>query len=1018
MRTKDSLLSNPGMEENTKGNQVALWVIRNKTDMLLPITVEPPVDDNSVLVKLGTSQFAAHPADALRPFEPSPGNDNGLISLAPRKTYLRVGSFPVAKSVLERCCGAYLKPTQFMDGQPGFGYSMYNANESHPSTNLLRQPGLPFLPFYSFTMGHNGHWYNIVLDVGKHVTYITAELNLQLQRIHPELVGYISCEKEAYDYEDGARYVRFELHLSVGEQTVTFISPNAFAQLETPLLVRTGQANAVNYTTDDAGTVDERDPWTHFGFFPDDNVGRDYVVSNLEEMNDSQSFTLDKNGHSPFNDPTALGDMYQEWMDSLDAPMGLLNSMFDDAVEINLSHAGPVSYTIPKSAFRIHPLDNRIVCAVLKLNRSYQYGRAYRINAYYKNDDGSLIKDHRLEQQYGTFSGGTAPVTRNHTASLDVVPAVSENYGRGLGIPINKNETVMLNAGDGKAAVGGMYDDTFFETGGYNDAEIPDHNGEYRSDYIMIFPAPIDSIGRLCPYFRPAADTTIEFDCMTLESDLEFVMVGEQDPAATVSVDDRLPILINPWMRDHGYYESQIQARILHKFITYDFQNYSELFLDVIPLQQGEGNFPTANSDFALREAIVYDNSILNFFNQAWTLDFTPSDLMRLLDRAGLADIPEGELPIYAVGMFKEDTTHVANLEQINMLPLRYKYTEPVLSQVWMEVWLGALVNGAPQFPPDHTLSVQIGGNSVSFDLPSTNGWLGWHVHDLGFTDIVEYTGTDDRPKFGRYNNDGSTDGPLVPIAPLDTVNGIEIYAVPAIDRDGNVWLRLLFRNTLSEQVNVRWSTSLTPADTIDLVYRRQSNWTRARVTNSGECDIQLAAAPNDFGTGLLLKQGEGYGDNVDWSLLDTIQPSGAYALRYILNGVDQQVMVQMGGATGRSIIIALWNSIETSMSFDSDDAGSFQLSINLSGGEDEIPFVNFAPVQSLNRLGVNPSLYGQDHWRENNIAVDLHFLPRLDADYQGIPSSEITDVFPWLFGEMGQSPVIHAPVCLLREPL
>lgn len=46
-------------------------------------------------------------------------------------------------------------------------------------------------------MGHNGHWYNIVLDVGKHVTYITAELNLQLQRIHPELVGYISCEKRS-----------------------------------------------------------------------------------------------------------------------------------------------------------------------------------------------------------------------------------------------------------------------------------------------------------------------------------------------------------------------------------------------------------------------------------------------------------------------------------------------------------------------------------------------------------------------------------------------------------------------------------------------------------------------------------------------------------------------------------------------------------------------------------------------------------------------------------------------------
>ena len=192
----------------------------------------------------------------------------------------------------------------------------------------------------------------------------------------------------------------------------------------------------------------------------------------------------------------------------------------------------------------------------------------------------------------------------------------------------------------------------------------------------------------------------------------------------------------------------------------------------------------------------------------------------------------------------------------------------------------------------------------------------------------------------------------------------------------------------------------------------------RCHRSGTRTCDIQLAAAPTDFGTGLLLKQGEGYGDNVDWSLLDTIQPSGAYALRYILNGVDQQVMVQMGGATGWSIIIALWNSIETSMSFDSDDAGSFQLSFNLSGGEDEIPFVNFAPVQSLNRLGVNPSLYGQDHWRENNIAVDLHFLPRLDADYQGIPSSEITDVFPWLFGEMSQSPVIHAPVCLLREPL
>lgn len=166
-----------------------------------------------------------------------------------------------------------------------------------------------------------------------------------------------------------------------------------------------------------------------------------------------------------------------------------------------------------------------------------------------------------------------------------------------------------------------------------------------------------------------------------------------------------------------------------------------------------------------------------------------------------------------------------------------------------------------------------------------------------------------------------------------------------------------------------------------------------------------------------MLKQGEGYGNNVDWSLLDTIQPSGAYALRYTLNGVDQQVMVQMGDATGRSIIIALWNSIEAYLDF-SDDAGSFQLFINLSGGEDEIPFVEFAPVQSLNRLGVIPSLYGQDHWRENNIAVDLHFLPRLDADYQGIPSSEITDVFPWLFGEMSQSPVIHAPVCLLREPL
>ncbi len=342
----------------------------------------------------------------------------------------------------------------------------------------------------------------------------------------------------------------------------------------------------------------------------------------------------------------------------------------------------------------------------------------------------------------------------------------------------------------------------------------------------------------------------------------------------------------------------------------------------------------------------------------------------------------------------------------------------PVLSQVWMEKGLGALVNGAPQIPADHTLSVQAGESSVVFDLPSTNGWLDWHVYDLGFTDIVEYTGTDDWLRLGWYSNDGSTGGPIVPTTPLGTVNDIEIYAVPTIDRDGNVWLRLLFRNTLSEQVNVRWSTSYTAADTFDFVYRHQSRWTRARVINSGECDIQLAAAPTDFGTGLLLKQGEGYGNNVDWSLLDNIQPSGAYALRYILNGVDQQAMVQMDDSTGQSIIIALWNSIETSRSLDSDDAGSFQLSINLSGGEDGIPFVNFAPVQSLNRLGVIPSLYDLDPEQENNIAVDLHFLPRLDADYQGIPSGEITDVFPWLFGEMSQSPVIHAPVCLLRQPL
>lgn len=57
--------------------------------------------------------------------------------------------------------------------------------------------------------------------------------------------------------------------ISVGEQTVTFISPNDFAQLETPLLVRTGQANAgstILLTT--AGTVDETRSMDAFRLLP------------------------------------------------------------------------------------------------------------------------------------------------------------------------------------------------------------------------------------------------------------------------------------------------------------------------------------------------------------------------------------------------------------------------------------------------------------------------------------------------------------------------------------------------------------------------------------------------------------------------------------------------------------------------------------------------------------------------------------------------------------------------------
>lgn len=210
--------------------------------------------------------------------------------------------------------------------------------------------------FCSFTLVFAGTPYHVGLDMSKHPAHITADLNARLNRIHPQLRGYVRADYSVPGPVKMEFYIAPPESLDVTIPLTTFPTKNDLSPthdqlgvspmsgtfhlnkaLPSALLI--DNTNGIRNTTNTVATVDGT-----------------AVKKNVDQLI-NEAFVVNLN---TFTHEVATPTLYK----------------------------GRV--TIPASAFKTWNVDERVNFAMLKLRREYEDGRVFRLlSVRYTNSDGS-----------------------------------------------------------------------------------------------------------------------------------------------------------------------------------------------------------------------------------------------------------------------------------------------------------------------------------------------------------------------------------------------------------------------------------------------------------------------------------------------------------------------------------------------------------------------------------------------------------------------------------------------------
>lgn len=211
--------------------------------------------------------------------------------------------------------------------------------------------------FVSFTMVFGGRDYHIGLDLAKHPAHVTADLNYRLNRIHPQLRGFVNAKPTA-DWE----YREIEFHITPPDGLEVIFPITTFGVVE-DLSVETPQ-------------------------------GRTFKSVHLNAQLSNAIMVTKANGIQAVSNTVTTVDanaLRSSLTAMLDNPYLVSLDTFGKVVEGTLElHTGMV--TVPASAFKTWDRDERLCFSILKLERKYVDGKAYRIQSIkYVDESGRAL---------------------------------------------------------------------------------------------------------------------------------------------------------------------------------------------------------------------------------------------------------------------------------------------------------------------------------------------------------------------------------------------------------------------------------------------------------------------------------------------------------------------------------------------------------------------------------------------------------------------------------------------------
>lgn len=1025
MKNLKTLQSTTRRRSRLDTNAAPLYVLRNKTDEV--VTVKAYVRDSDGLsandpIAYGGAAFTTnlHPADAER------DNFNGAIppfKLAPRKNYQYVGNIPVPTTQLGGL------PMPFTGELPALSRGNLVANNddwalfrSYPSIQaLFFQWGFfPQLPFYSFVIIHDETPYVITLDFGKHITMLTAELNAQLHQISTEVCGYFECDLVDRILFPGRCYNNFKLWIDPGSLSLTFLDPKFYRDGESQDSFKARRGNPV--VTDLRGDARISLPSTHIGFGIEDKP----YYAGTEPTMDSRttSFILDANGRTEFG----LLNAPLNFLDSSDVVKSL-SDKFQDIITIEVEDPDEAFVvTIPRNKFSVDENDHRYNYALLRFIIPYDKGDTWFLTGYYLDDDDNPDYSVLQDEEFYAFINLGEPI------NIDSVPAEYSGYkGSVYHKPFLCRER-SLNDPEGRLLAADH--NGLLELGMYNqESENVD-----RADTLAVFPRPINN--RHVPYFRRSSNTKIRFKLVRAPySTLHGVPMALLDDAPYyIRPEDRPPVVINPYLPSDGEDSVGWAMYLRQSVVVYTIQ---DTWGDVSPLGMEDDHTPTLPNGFNIERGTTWDWNtgiqgypvrIANFRTEPMTLYNAIKQVMP--NATGLV-----EVPWHCIVNQQVEGRSFHNFKKVDSLPLRVQLPESYLSQINLRTNLDNYSLNSedpPQLASNYRVDIYFrhgetwDSEPTMINIPGFTGWDGWYRADRHSEDIVEYDPDDasKRPRFRKYYFDGVYwPTRFEPLTPTLVLNGVEIYAIPALQQiTGNTYtktIRVILRNTNPEEVELKVEVKHEPEsgqwETLQthLVYEAQSNWLlAARDPDTIVSRLTLGANITDFGTTHRYVRGEP-NQSVQWNLLEEQDPwplNGCSCyLRAEINGVEKLVSLNNGesGYNRLDLLNQLFYSLIANDDDENDRSRSFQLSYDwIDGGLD---YVEIGAVQTPNTVGKQNSVQEanwQEHLYESNKPATLKILPYIDPD-NGNGPRVVEDAYFWLFGN-GESPVIQAPVRLI----